>query len=145
MKLVQRFFLTAVFAALSVSVFAAGVVGTWHGKVLIDSSKLPPAKTPEQQRNMAMALNMVKQVQITMNFKADKTYTASAKGGMIRKQDQSDSGTWSQSGNIVTITPKKKMATQKQKSENLVMSADGRTMTVTIPSGGFGGKVVFTK
>jgi hypothetical protein len=143
MKFAQRFLLVATaFAALVTSSFAdQNPVGTWKGKVLIDTSKMKKVGDPQQQAMIEKGIAAGRNMVITIVMKANKTYVASMSGG---PQSPPDSGTWSLKGNTVTMTSNKKNG--KSQSQPFTLSADGKTMSMSMPPMmGATAKVVFKR
>ncbi|HVT14491.1 MAG TPA: hypothetical protein VHE55_19680 [Fimbriimonadaceae bacterium] len=144
MKFAQRFFVVATaVAALSVQVLAAGVVGVWKGHIVVDSSKMDKTLTPQQQQMMKQSIAATKSMVITLTMKADKTYSASVSG--TPGADNADTGTWKQAGNKITMTGSKPGPGGKPDVQTLVLSKDGKSMTMTLPGQmGVSAKVIFS-
>lgn len=138
----------AVLAALVATTFAAtNVVGSWTGRVSVDTSKLPQQSDPLAQKQMKTMRDMMAKVVLHVKLKADKTYTATTTG-VPGGKEQKEAGTWSISGSTVTIkttTSNGKPATgQAAKAQKLALSKDGKTMTETQSSPAPGGTIIFT-
>ena len=119
---------------------AASPVGSWTGKI---TAKMPPmpANMPAQQKAMmAQVMGQMAKVRIMLNLKADKTFTV-ATMGMPQAPQKKETGKWSQKGNVVTMTDAN--AKMGAKSQDFMLSPDGKTMTLALPGGR--GKVVFTR
>ncbi len=137
MKLRPAFLLAASLAAAVAS--AANPVGTWTGKFLIKMPPVPASATPQQKQMMTKMMAQVKAGRITMSLKANKTYTAKITGMPMVPNGGNETGTWSQTGNAVTIKDNKR----PNNPQKLTMSADGKKMTLLLPNGQ--GSVVFTR
>ena len=121
-------------AALISSAVATSVVGTWHGKVIVNRAALPKAANPQQQAQMNAGLAQASAMKITLTLNANHTYKAVA----VAKTSQTDTGTWAQKGNQITLTPSKNSKQASQKA----LTLSGNKMSVTV--GPFA-TVVFTK
>jgi hypothetical protein len=98
-----------------------------------------------------MIEGMMKKMSFNLTMKADKTYTISVEG-LPQAQSSSnskDSGNWSQSGKTITLksTKKENKGPNGDKPQTLTLSADGKTLSMAIPTGpgGPGGAIVFKK
>lgn len=130
-------------AALSVQALAAGVVGVWKGHVVVDTSKMSKTLTPQQQQMIQQSIAATKSMVITLTIKANKTYTASVSGAP--GAPSTDTGTWKQSGNSVTMTGSKPGPSGKPDSQTMTLSKDGKTMTLSMPAQmGVSAKVIFS-
>jgi hypothetical protein len=141
MKFAQRFFLvvTALAVLATVSLAAQNPVGTWKGKVLLDTSKMPKMTNPDQKKMMDKMLATTRAMVITIVMKSDKTYVATMTGG---PNTPPEGGTWSVKGNTVTMTSKKKGG----QSQPFTLSADGKTMSMSLPAMmGATGKIVLKR
>ena len=107
MRSIRRIFVIVFVAALAASVLAVGVVGKWKGKINIDASKLPKAANPQQQQAMQTGLAGVKKAELTLDLKANKTYTADAKNLPGKTGVERNEGTWKQEGNTLWLTTNK--------------------------------------
>lgn len=117
---------------------AASPVGSWTGKVIAKMPPIPATATPQQKAMMQQGMAMAAKIRIMLNLKADKTFTVTVGGLPNGAPQKPESGKWSQKGNIVTTT-----STKMGKAQSLMLSADGKTMTLDTPGGQ--GKVVFTR
>lgn len=118
---------------------AASPVGHWTGKMTIKMPTLPPSANPQQKAMMQKVMSQMAQARIMLDLKANKTFTVSMSGMPQAAGAKTESGTWSQKGNVVTTN----QAKPGSKPQSMNLSPDGKTMTLTIPGGQ--GKVVFTK
>ena len=117
---------------------AASPVGTWTGKFFIKMPPIPASAPPAQREFATKMMAQFKNGKIVMNMKADKTYTAKMVGISIGASGD-ESGTWSQTGNTVTIKDKR----NPSHPQALEMSKDGKKMTLKLPKDQ--GQVVFTR
>jgi hypothetical protein len=134
---------------LSVLLFAvataASVVGSWKGKVVLDTSKMKKALNAAEQQRQQQMINSSKSLALTLVFKKDGTYSATATGA---PQGTTDSGKWSQSGNTITVTSSRKLANgTPSKPESFTMSANGKMLSMPLPGTNMGvtGKIIFTR
>lgn len=143
MRFAQRLVLiVTVLTALSASVLASSPVGNWKGHVVIDTSKMQKVKDPKMQQMIDQGIAKAKSMVISLSIKADKTYTASASGSGAPADK--DNGTWKLAGNTLTLTSLKKDSAQKPQA--FTMSSDGKTLTLSLPSGqGASAKVIFKR
>jgi len=88
-------------AVLATSSFASTIVGTWHGHVKIDRSKMPPAKDARMQSRLQEGFRQSKNAVITITFKADHTFIQAVSG--VNPTPPTKTGTWTQAGNAVTL------------------------------------------
>ena len=117
---------------------AANPVGHWTGKMMI---KMPPvpANAPAQQKAMMQKImTQMASARIMLDLKPNKTFTVSM-NGMPQAGAKTESGNWSQKGNVVTTTQSK----PGSKPQSMTLSPDGKKMILVIPGGQ--GSVVFTK
>lgn len=115
------------FAALSLSVvaFAADITGVWVLQIQMDVSKLPA----DQQAKAKAQLTKFKS---TVTFKKDKTFSAVSAGTPDGKSHTS-TGTWSQSGDTVTLTTKTSDGKAVKGADQVVkLSKDGKTMSTSV-------------
>lgn len=133
-------------AALSSSVLAgSNAAGTWKGHITLDTSKMQKQKDPKVQAQIMDSLKKAASVTINLTLKPNKTYSATTTGGPVANQPP-DTGTWSQTGNSVTMTSTKKKTPAKSDTQTLTMSPNGKTMSLTLPSMmGIVAKVVFSR
>lgn len=122
MKAVAVVLASALLAAVSL---AGDIAGKWKGSIVIEADKETMAKI-----NASGKQNLPT---VTLEFKADKTYTATQTGGPDKSTHKS-SGTWSQSGNKVSVTPKtrdgKAVTGEQAKPKVYTLSKDGSTMSM---------------
>jgi hypothetical protein len=123
----------ALFACTFAICLATSPVGTWSGHVDVSGVK---AKDAKEQKQLDMMKQMFSSMMVKITFKGDKTCTISASFGAASKggAPQSQSGKWSQKGQVVTVTD------SNGKSQAMTMSANGKQMLVDAPSGGGGPK-----
>lgn len=134
-------------ASVAVCAFAQSPVGSWKGKILMDTSKMPKAANPQQQKAMNEAFAKVKAVTLTLNVKGNKTFTITIPP-MMGQPGHNAEGTWTQKGNTVTMISTKedgKPSTKKQ-PQTMTMDGTGRKMTMVPPNGGpMNIKIIFSK
>ncbi|HWD42083.1 MAG TPA: hypothetical protein VG944_24810 [Fimbriimonas sp.] len=123
-------FALATFAVASS--FAASVVGTWHGHVDLRGLKIPANAPPDQVKSVKAMFSKMK---LDLTLKANKTFSVSYAG--LGEKPGSDSGTWSQSGNKVSLKV-------KGHPQVATVSANGKSMVMIAPNG-LGFKVIFTR
>lgn len=124
------------FALVSVTAaFAASAVGTWNGKIDMSGMKIPNSHGPDGDKQINMMKQMMGSMKITLNLKGDHTYVVTTSGGM-QKTPKSETGKWTQSGNVISVTG-------KNKTEKMTLSANGKTMTMA-PDNAQGLKIIFT-
>jgi hypothetical protein len=91
---------------------------------------------------------MIKKVVINLTLNANKTFSIAAQNPDGSGKNKTATGTWTQTGNKVTINITKedgKPATGTEKSQTLTVAANGKSM-ILIPQGAKGqGKVVFVR
>lgn len=150
MRILTKIFVATVAAAalVTAAIAATNVVGKWNGKVQVDESKIPAAKTPNEKKMRASMISMMKKTKITLNLKSDKTFALTIAIPEQKKPMQIE-GKWSQAGNVVTATATKengKATTgEDKKPVKIYVSKDGKSMSMTPPGAGNQGKIVFTR
>jgi hypothetical protein len=120
-----------------------GVEGTWtvDANAMVDLAVAEMKArgnvvTPEQRAGIA---TMFKDVKMELTFKGDGTASATM-GGMPGASDETMTGTWTQSGDVVTVTTKTKNGKPAEgedakaqplvlKDGKLTMTKDGRSIT----------------
>jgi lipopolysaccharide export system protein LptA len=118
-----------VLATLALAAFsmAGNVTGKWKGKVTLEADKATMAKIKAAGQDNLPS--------VVLEFKADKTYSAVQSGGPDPKPHTAE-GTWSQDGNKVTVSPKKRdgraVTGEAAKSKYYIVSKDGSTMTLDL-------------
>jgi hypothetical protein len=131
---------SALFAIALVSLsLAVSPVGKWKGKVGGQMPPLPANATPEQKKQYDSMKEMVAKIVINLEFKGDKTYSVVVTGSPQKAPPET--GTWTQSGNTVTVKSTKNGQTRTQP---MTMSADGKTITMS-PPGGSTAKITFVR
>ncbi len=136
-------------AIMTAAIASTNVTGAWKGKILLDVSKMPKAQNPQQQQMMDGVLAGIKKMSINLSLNANKTFTMSASGLPQNAPNKKAEGTWTQSGNALTLKITKedgKAPTMKQEPQVITVSADGKTLTMVPKNAGpMGGKIVFTR
>jgi len=139
--------LVVAFVLFSAACAIAGTspVGNWTGRIVVDTSKMATKPDPQTQEKIRTGIQAAQKVVISMTFKANKTFTAKTSGGPVAGKTQT--GTWSQSGNTVTLTRSDKAPDGKLHSQVFTMSKNGKTLSFTIPGGAMGivTKIVFSR
>lgn len=124
---------------------AASPLGTWKGKVTVNMAAMPgmPANMTPQQKAQAMKMiqTATEKMRILITFKPNHTYTSSVTGAPMAQANASSTGKWTQKGNTIMATSNDPRA--KGRTNNMTISANGKTMTAMAPNGF--GKVVFTR
>ena len=118
---------------LSVAAFAVDISGVWTLQIQMDVSKLPA----DQQTKAKAQLSKFKS---TVTFKKDKTFSAVSSGTPDGKSHTS-TGTWSQTGDTVTLTTKTSDGKAvKGGSQVVKLSKDGKTMSTSVSGQSAGSK-----
>lgn len=144
----KRILVAAVALATLVSfAVAANVVGTWNGKIILDTSSMPKPQNPQQKKALDDALAQIAKAKVVLKLNANKTFTIAATG-MGKAPSQNAEGTYKVSRNQVILTATKEngkpASEQTKKPQTLQLSADGKTLTLA-PPGKSGGKIVFRR
>jgi hypothetical protein len=139
-----RILVTAATAAIIVTTALAGsVVGTWHGKVTLDMSKMPKARNAQEQAQMTAAIAGIKKIRLEVTFNANHTYKGHSTDPTGKPVDSD--GTWVQKGSQVTLTPQKHngkpVTGVEARPKVYTQSKDGKTLFFL----NRGAKVIFTK
>ena len=118
-------------SALALAVFgtvlsaqAATPVGKWTGTIepKIDQSKF----TPEQRQQVAAALGKVRTMRIALVINANKSFTV----GDAANPGKTSKGTWTQSGNVISMTSTNPQNPSQKQTQKATLSADGKRMTL---------------
>ncbi|HEY3781083.1 MAG TPA: hypothetical protein VGL56_08385 [Fimbriimonadaceae bacterium] len=118
------------FSFCAVAMASTSIVGKWKGHLEVNWAKLGSKMSPDQ---LAKAKKQVGSLKIVMEFKANKTFTAS--GGPMGPQ----SGTWTATATEVDlISPK-----AKSKPQAFSIAKGGKSMSTALPGGA--GKFTLTK
>lgn len=135
--------LVGALAVLAVPALAADATGKWTGKIEVKLPTLPPNAPPAAKAQIEAAMKQLASARIFLVIKKGGTYTSSSQG---LPTNQSSDGKWSLKGTTLTLVPNKKPQ-QGPPSQDLVLSKDGKTLTLVLPSPGGqgGGKITFTK
>lgn len=132
MRFTRAIFLSIIAVSSVWAMADKSAVGNWKGHIVFDASK-STIKDPATQKLAQQQMDSAKKVVVTLNLKSDKTFS----GG-----PPSSTGTWSQSGNKVTLVPKG----QTKAKQVFTLSKDGKTLTYDIPNNqGISAKIVLTK
>ncbi|MFY9234578.1 MAG: hypothetical protein WAO58_08980 [Fimbriimonadaceae bacterium] len=149
MKFAYKFFaVAAALTVLAVAGVAQNLIGTWTGKVQIDASKMPKGQNPEQQKMIDSSLAVVKKMRISVNLRANKTYTATVSGVPGGTKGQASEGTWKVQGGKLWLTSLKEngKASTTKKPQPFVIAKNGKSFYMDAPGGGgMGGRVTFTR
>jgi hypothetical protein len=85
---------------------------------------------------------------INLSLKGNKTFSMTAVAAPPDGKSHTMTGTWSQTGNKVTMVAKTedgKPATGKDKNQTLTVAPNGKSLTLDMPGGTDQGKLVFTR
>ena len=126
---------------VAASALSVSVTGKWNGHF---AAKLAPPQgdktlTPEAVKQIN---DIISQISIVLTVKADGTYLAVTKGP--KQPDGTTKGKWKLKGKTLTLTP-----SEKRPPEVGTISADGKSLTMSLPKGmsdhGVKGHAVFSK
>lgn len=147
MKTSLRLVLSLAFVSVVGLALAQNVTGNWKGKISMDMSKLPAPKDDAGKKMMAQMKDMMAKMSISLVLNANKTYTVKASGIPGSSATQTSEGKWTQNGKTLTLTPTKENGKKPKdtKSQNITVSADGKTLKLDIPGVGGGGSIIFTR
>jgi hypothetical protein len=114
--------------AVSVCAFSAEPVGTWNGKIQVDTSKLAADKRAQVEAQTG-------KLKIVLTLKKDHTFTSVVSGGGDGKP-HSTSGTWTFKGNTVSMIATKNdgKAAAGAIPRSMVLSKDGKSLVMTVQS-----------
>ncbi len=135
MDIARRILLVAVaFASLTTGALAGpSVVGSWKGHLIMDTTKMPKAPNAQAQAQMDQGMAKLKKTVISITFKGNKTFSATTSG--MPGQDKPQNGTWTQSGNTVTLTGTNKGPDGKAHPQTFTLSKDGKTLSTAVSGG----------
>lgn len=141
---------------VSGAALAQNVTGLWKGSLVVDTSKLPKPKDEAQKKQMDAAMAMVRGIKVSLDMKANKTFVMKVTGlpqmtgadGKKTPEGQTAEGTWTQSGNKLTLKVTKSNGAAP-KGENppqqVLILEGGKKLELTPTGGGMGGKVIFVR
>ncbi|HRF58520.1 MAG TPA: copper resistance protein NlpE N-terminal domain-containing protein [Fimbriimonadaceae bacterium] len=145
-----RFALVAAVLVVAVVAHAANAVGKWNGKLEIKLPANMPKMEAAQKKMMDDMLAEARKMRVALELKANNTYVLKATNIPGPNKSATSEGTWKQTGSNIVITAKKEdgkaVSGDKAKPQTMVLSKDGKSMTLNLP-GGMGGsaKVIFTR
>lgn len=116
------------------------VIGSWKGKIHLIVPKMPDSN-PQMKAMIEKQLATLANLSILLNVKPDHTYSTRTQGGPSSVPNKESTGKWSTEG--TTITLKSSDPKAPKEGQKLTVSANGKTMTLTLPRGQ--GSVIFTK
>jgi hypothetical protein len=121
---------------------AQNVVGKWTGKI---TGQLPKGNTPEQQKQMAQAQQMMSKLRLVMTINADKTYTVKASG--VNGQDTTTNGSWVIKNGKLSLTDVKRngKAVPKDQQRAVELSMKNGKLSSAIPGAPAGISIIFSK
>jgi len=124
MKLLVRIVIVAALT-VGITVAATNVTGKWNGKISTDISKLPKETDPQKADLHKKMIAQLATLKITLVLSANKTYTLTtiAPGKTAPVQH----GTWSVSGNTLTLNIKGRDGAQHP--QQFTLSKDGKTLS----------------
>ena len=130
-KCLMKRFLKAGSVLVALAIFAAAAVagpvtGIWHGKVRFDTTKIPTQNAADRQKLMSM-VKAQENVKLTLTVKGDHTYSMIVIGAP--KQVPTVTGSWSQAGNKITITPS--VAGKPSTPRTFTLTADTKSFSFT--------------
>lgn len=128
----SRVLLVATALGVAAIAGAQGVLGTWHGKMTVNPSSLPPNLTPEQKKMAMSQIEMVKKVKFLLTVNKDKSFKINITGGP-QGQEQNTVGKWTQKANAVTFTPTDKKPGSTPMT--MALSKDGKQLVAKLPPG----------
>jgi hypothetical protein len=133
-----------VLATAAVGAFAQSPVGSWNGKLSVDS--MPKAQTPDQQKMVNQIMEQVKKMTFKLNMKANKTFTIDVPAMMGGKAQKAE-GTWSQKGSAITLVTTKQNGTapKNSKPQTMKIDASGKKMVLNAGEGPRKATITFTK
>lgn len=145
-----RLSLAAAVLVVSAVAYAAGAVGKWNGKLDIKLPANMPKMEASQKQMMDNMLAEARKMRVALELKSNNTFVLKASNIPGPNKTATSEGTWKQTGSNIVITAKKEdgkaVTGEKAKPQTMILSKDGKTMTLSLP-GGMGGsaKIVFTR
>jgi hypothetical protein len=140
----KKFATLLAFAVFAVSAFAQSPLGTWKGKINMDTSSMPKAQNAQQQEMMDKMIAQLKTMVLTLKMNANKTFSINAPS-MMGQPARTGEGVWSQKGKAITLTLQKDNGKKMPKPDAQAMTIDasGKKMVLTPKQGG-GPKMTIT-
>ena len=133
-----------VLATVAGGAFAQSPVGSWNGKLSVDS--MPKAQSPEQQKMMAQIMEQIKKMTFKLTMKANKTFKIDVPP-MMGGKGQTGEGTWSQKGSAITLVTTKQngQPPKNSKPQTMTIDSSGKKMILKAGEGTQKATITFTR
>lgn len=131
-RYVYRLVLGVLLATIASVAVAYTPVGIWKGQVAVDTAGMQAQPTPALENRFRQRITEIKKMAFRIVFNADHTFKGTSTRGTRTLPPQT--GTWSQSKNVVTITASPKGRDGKAHHQVFVFSGDGKTLTAKLPA-----------
>ena len=116
-------------ATLSAEAIAAhSLVGVWKGKVRFDFSKLPGSNNPLSHRALVKAQARLLQRKVTLTLSPNHRFVMTVSGAAAKSPDQTTNGSWSQTGDKITLLADKKGTHQNP----FTIAKDGKSFSMSL-------------
>lgn len=115
-----------------VSQASADVVGQWQGIAALGPSNVAQGMDGDQLIKLQISKAFLKTLDYQFNFKADKSFTSAVHGADMKPR--TGKGTYSVTGNILTITFTEENHTKRNKSLKGTLTPDGKKFVISIDS-----------
>jgi hypothetical protein len=106
-------------SVLTISIQAADATGKWKGKMTLNKetfksniykmfgSQVKPEQKAQMNAQLDQQLNTMTSGVASLDLRKDGTFTISLPAGVAGRDPVTETGTWKQSGNTITMTTKK--------------------------------------
>lgn len=111
---------------------SADLVGQWQGIATLGPSAVAQGMDGDSLIKLQISKAFLKTLNYTFAFKADKTFASLVTGEDVPRR--TGKGTWTNSGNLVTIVFAEENGNKRSQTLNGTLSPDGRKMVISIYS-----------
>lgn len=119
--------------ALAVAGFAsADLVGQWQGVATLGPSNVAQGMDGDALLKLQISKAFLKTMNYGFDFKADKSFASNVRGEDV--QPRVGKGTWSITGNLVTILFSEENGIKRSQTLNGTLSPDGKRMVISVNS-----------
>ncbi len=104
---------------------ATNVLGTWKGTLKINTSKLPPATSPQMKQMIDSQVAMVSKLSFSLVLSKDGTFSIKTAGlpAAAGAPSKAETGTWTLKGDQLSLTSPK----DKAHAKSFTVAKDGKS------------------
>ncbi|MEI8282555.1 MAG: hypothetical protein WCG75_09145 [Armatimonadota bacterium] len=111
---------------------SADMIGRWQGIATLGPSAVAQGMDGDSLLKLQLSKAFLKTINYTFDFKADKTFASLVTGQDVPRRN--GKGTWSATGNMVTIMFAEENGNKRSQTLNGTLSPDGKKMVISINS-----------